>query len=220
MARYILREMPDIRREGRRKVYPQLVTYSRKSLDDLAQYIMRHGSPYDPSIITGVLIRLEDALVDLLADSNTVKIDGLGTFSLSLQFADEKETEMKDDDDRMGYRRVEVRTLNFRPDDEIMARLRQATHLERGAGGVFQFRRSRFPAGERLDRALSFIAENGFITLSQYAQLNGLSNPVASRDLKTLTADPACPITPQGRPPHRIWVMKRGEEEIQKQLEG
>lgn len=212
MANYILREMPDIRNAGRKTVYPQLETYTRINLDELAQHICQNGSVYDAGTIKGVITRVEEAIVNWLSNGHTVKLDGLGTFSLSLQFADGKDIDMKDDDDRMAYRRVEVRTLNFRPDDEMVQNLRRATELERRVGSVKSFRRGRFTPQERINRALSVIGEQGYITLSQYARLNGMSDPVASRELKAIVQDPDCPIAVRGRAPHRVWVKKQAGE--------
>ncbi|MBR1492826.1 MAG: hypothetical protein IJ610_08810 [Bacteroidaceae bacterium] len=38
MANYILKEMPDMQKKGKRKVYPKMETYTLKTLDDLAKY--------------------------------------------------------------------------------------------------------------------------------------------------------------------------------------
>lgn len=47
MANYILKEMPDMQKKGKRKVYPKMETYTLKTLDDLAKYIQDLGSPYN-----------------------------------------------------------------------------------------------------------------------------------------------------------------------------
>lgn len=207
MASYILKEMPDIRNTGKRTVYPKVETYSQKTLDDLVKYIRQAGTPYDPGTIKGVVSTLADAAVTWLSNGHTVKIDGLGTFSLSLDFADKKGNELKDNRDKMGYRHVKVKSLNFRPDEEIMRKLRRETELTRTEGGVVQVTKERYTKEERLLRAINHIKQHGFITLTEYANMNGLSRSVASRELKTFTNDPFCLIKAKGVAPHKTWTI-------------
>ena len=207
MANYILKEMPDMRNTGKRTVYPKMETYSQKTLDDLVKYIRQSGTPYDSGTIKGVVSVLADAAVTWLSNGHTVKIDGLGTFSLSLNFDDKKGNEIKDNRDKMGYRHVEVKSLNFRPDEEIMRKLRDETELTRVEGGIVQLTKERYTKEERLLRAINHIEQHGFITLTEYANMNGLSRTVASRELKAFTNDPFCLIKAKGVAPHKTWVI-------------
>ena len=207
MANYILKEMPDIRNTGKRTVYPKMETYSQKTLDDLVKYIRQTGTPYDPGTIKGVVSILADAAVTWLSNGHTVKIDGLGTLSLSLNFADQKGNELKDNRDKMGYRHVKMKSLNFRPDEEIMRKLRRETELTRTEGGVVQVTKERYTKEERLLRAINHIKQHGFITLTEYANMNGLSRSVASRELKAFTNDPFCLIKAKGVAPHKTWTI-------------
>lgn len=207
MANYILKEMPDMRNTGKRTVYPKMETYSQKTLDDLVKYIRQSGTPYDPGTIKGVVSVLADAAVTWLSNGHTVKIDGLGTFSLSLGFDDKKGNELTDNRDKMGYRHVKVKSLNFRPDEEIMRKLRDETELSRLEGGVVQVTKERYTKEERLLRAINHIEQHGFITLTEYANMNGLSRSVASRELKAFTNDPFCLIKAKGVAPHKTWVI-------------
>lgn len=208
MANYSLKEMPDVRKTGKRTVYPKMETYSQKSLDDLVKYIKQIGTPYDSGTIKGVVSTLTEAAVSWLSNGHTVKIDGLGCFSLSLQFVDEKGNEMKDEKDRMTYRHVEVKSLNFKPDEELVRTLREVTDLTRSEGGVVALRKERYTKDERLKRAKQHIEKHGFITLTEYANLNGLSRSVASRELKTWETDPLSSIKAKGTAPHKSWVLR------------
>ena len=208
MAKYVLREMPDVHHEGNRKVYPKLETYSQRSLEDLVKYIRGHGSPYSRGTIEGVVSTQVEAAVIWLSNGHTVKIDGLGTLSLSLGFSDEKGNEMKNEADRMGYRHVEVKTVKFRPDVELVKQLRLNTDLIRMEGGVQKHKRQRYTKEERLERAVRHIGQHGFITLDEYAALNNMSRSVASRELKAFEADAECPIKAKGTAPHKVWRLK------------
>ncbi|MBO4430970.1 MAG: hypothetical protein J5790_06490 [Bacteroidaceae bacterium] len=207
MANYILKEMPDIQKKGKRKVYPKMETYTLKTLDDLAKYIQDLGSPYNPSIIKSVVDILADAAVTWLSNGHTVKIDGLGTFSLSLGFDDKKGNELSEEKSRMEYRHVKIKSLNFRPDEKIVQKLRRATTLTRSEGGVVQVTKERYTKEERLARAIQHIEQHGAITLTEYANMNGLSRTVASRELKAFTNDPFCLIKAKGVAPHKTWTI-------------
>ena len=88
-----------------------------------------------------------------------------------------------------------------------MRKLRDETELSRVEGGVVQITKERYTQEERLARAIQHIEQHGFITLTEYANMNGLSRPVASRELKAFTNDPQCPIKTKGVAPHKTWVI-------------
>lgn len=208
MAQYILKEMKDLNAKGEKVVYPKMTTYSQKSLDDLIKYTLGTGSPFSSGVVKGVIETLQEAMTSWLSSGHTVKLDGIGTFSLSLRYADKKGNKMKDEDDPMNYRHVEVRSLNFKPDAQFVKQLRRATELERHSPGVVQLRQESFSLEERIARALQHIDRNGIITLSEYASLNGLSRSIASRELNALEADADVPIVSRGTAPHKVWTRK------------
>ena len=54
-----------------------------------------------------------DMLVNVLSMGYNVNLEGIGTFSLSLGFEDDKPTEMQGEEDKMAYRKVGVKDINF-----------------------------------------------------------------------------------------------------------
>ena len=73
---------------------------------------------------------VEDMLVEMLSMGYNVNLEGLGTFSLSLGFEDDKPTEMQGDDDKMTYRKVGVRDVNFKASPEPwMSSMRMASSV-------------------------------------------------------------------------------------------
>ena len=58
-------------------------------------------------------------------------LDDIGTFSMSLKFIDEKSTEIQEEDDRLLYRRVGVKDINFKTSPEMLHELRRVTKIER-----------------------------------------------------------------------------------------
>ena len=85
MAKYKLQEMPDMNESGKRKVYPKMVINRTLSTKELVEKMKLYRRAFSPSIIEGVLMDLEDMLVDVLSMGYNVKLDGIGTFSLSIR---------------------------------------------------------------------------------------------------------------------------------------
>ena len=117
---------------------------------------------------------------------------------------------MQDEDDKMTYRKVGVKNVNYRAAPEFVKEVKLETdqYLERDMGGVKRVLKSNYTREERIARALQVIEKNGFISLDDYAQLNNMSRTVASEDLKGITDDPQSPICSHGRHSHKVWVKR------------
>lgn len=136
MAKYKLQEMPDMDESGKRRVYPKMVINRTLDTKDLIEKMKLYRRAFSPSIIEGVVMDLEDMLVEVLSMGYNVKLDGIGAFSLSLGFEDEKPTEIQEEGDKMLYRKVGVKGVNFKVAPEMVKRIRRETDLERDMGGV------------------------------------------------------------------------------------
>lgn len=211
MAKYKLQEMSDVHHTGKRKVFPKMVanrTLSRKEFIDKMQGYHRGISP---STIEAVLMDVEDMLVRMLSMGYNVNLEGLGTFSLSLGFEDDKPTEMQGDDDKMAYRKVGVRDVNFKASPDFIQSVKRETDpdLEREMSGVKQILKQKYTREERIARALDVIDENGFIGLTDYAYINNLSRTAASLELKEIDSDHDAPIHSVGQHSHKVWVRRK-----------
>ena len=114
MAKYKLQEMPDVHHDGKRRVYPKMIinrTLSRKEFVEMMRDYHRGTSP---SMVEAVLIDVEDMLVRMLSMGYNVNLGNLGHYSLSLEFKDDKPAEMRDEDDKMTFRRVGVKDVNYK----------------------------------------------------------------------------------------------------------
>jgi len=202
MAKYKLQEMPSLNGVGEKRVYPKMMT--NRQLDTKEFIAMTHyrDRAIPESLVTTVLTDLADSLVDMLSMGYTVKLDGIGTFSLSLDFDDEKPVNMKSENDKMIYRKVTVKDMNFKAAPEIIKALKQETDLERDMGGVSRLYKKKYTQEERIART------TGFITLQEYANLNNLSRTTASLELKKLTHGENAPFGYKGSGSHKIWVKK------------
>ena len=163
------------------------------------------------STTEAVLMDVEEILVEMLSMGYNVNLEGLGTFSLSLGFEDDKPTEMQGDDDKMTHRKVGVRDVNFKASPDFIKAVKQEIDrdLERDMGGVKLILKKIYTREERIARALDVIDENGFIGLTDYAYINNLSRTAASLELKEIDSDQEAPIRSVGQHSHKVWVRRK-----------
>ena len=213
MAKYKLQELTDMRDEGKRRVYPKMVTNRTLSRKEFIKRMQGYHRGISESTTEAVLLDVADMLVEMLSMGYNVNLEGIGTFSfsLSLGFEDDKPTEMQSADDKMTYRKVGVKDINFKASPEFIREVKRETDrdLERDMGGVKVIRKQLYSREERIARALEVIEANGLITLSDYAYINNLSRTAASLELKEITADRTSPIGWMGRGSHKVWVKRK-----------
>ena len=211
MAKYKLQEMSDMRDEGKRRVYPKMVPYRTLSRKEFVEQMQSYHRDLSQGTIEAVLTDVEDVLVRMLSMGYNVNLEGLGTFSLSLGFEDDKPTEMQTDDDMMKYRKVGVKNVNFNSSPEFVKAVKMETDcdLEREMSGVKVIRKQLYSKEERIARALEVIEKNGVLTLGDYASINNLSRTSASMELKEITADRTSPIGWMGSGSHKVWVKRK-----------
>lgn len=210
MPKYKLQEMYDVRQTGERRVYPKLDAYRLLDAEELIEKMHSYDRAISPSVIRAVLMNLSDTLKRMLSLGYTVKVDELGTFSLSLDFDDDKPKVMQQADDKMAYRHVTVKNVNFKVDPSLLKDLRYETELEREMSGVKVIKKQLFTLEQRIERALAVIERDGFIGLTDYAAINNLSRTSASQELKQICANPEGPLDTKGRGSHKVWVKRNG----------
>ncbi len=64
--------------------YAKAVSIETLSLREMAKHISSHGSPYTVDVVMGVLEAYRNCLLEQLLESKKVKVDGLGTFYLTI----------------------------------------------------------------------------------------------------------------------------------------
>lgn len=209
MAKYKLQELNDLRDEGKRRVYPKMVTNRTLSRKEFVKMMQNYHRGISESTTEAVLTDVVDMLTDMLSMGYNVNLEGFGTFSLS--FEDEKPREILNPDDKMTYRKVGVKDINFKASPEFIKDVKRETDrdLERDMGGVKVIRKQLYSREERIARALEVIEKNGVLTLGDYASINNLSRTAASMELKELTNDKTSPIDSLGRGSHKVWVKRK-----------
>lgn len=201
MANYVVKELPTGMAGNRKKrVYPKMQVYTEFDYDKVIELINTYSPSFSNGTIRGVLDTLGVVMASCLPMGHTLKIDGVGVFSLSLQFSDNKEGgETK-------YRHVEARGVNFKVDKTLVNEINKENNFERE--DYVQPKSSAYSRDERLQRAIQYISKHGFITLQDYANMNDLSRSSASRELAFFVKTPDSGIGIKGTGSHKVWVKK------------
>ena len=215
MGNYVIKEMPTGMGNGSEgKSFPKMQIYTEFDYDKVVELVHTNSPAFSEATIRGVLDTLAVVMKSYLPMGHTLKIDNLGVFSLSLEFADnETETDNQQDaqdtqetDSKKKYHHVKVKGVNFKVDKKLVDAINKENTFERTTGTPST--PSPYTLEERLQRALQHIDKHGFITLQEYANLNRLSYSSASRELAKLVADPHSGIKAKGAASHKVWVRK------------
>ena len=215
MANYVLKEMPAGMGNGSEgKTFPKMQVYTEFDYDKVVELVHTNSPAFSEATVRGVLDTPAMVMKSYLPMGLTMKIDNLGVFSLSLEFADnEPETvnqqealETQETGPKKKYHHVKVKGVNFKVDKRLVEAINKENTFERTSGNPSS--PSPYSLEERLQRALNHIDKHGFITLQEYANLNRLSYSTASRELAKLVLDPSSDIKAKGAASHKVWVRR------------
>ena len=215
MGTYVLKEMAKGMGKGDSALYPKLQIYNMFENDKVVKYIHEYSPAFSEGVIRGVLDALAHTMKSVLPMGHSMKIDGLGVFSLVLGFDESLPSEQQqaqggagEGEPRNRYRHVCIKGINFKPDPELIRRMNRNAEFERADSGVRKAQKNPFTPEERLQKAREIIRRQGQMTLGEYAAATGQDRSVASRELKRLVADPASGIAARGAHSHKVWVMR------------
>ena len=215
MANYVLQELPEELTDGKSIVFPKMQTYSLHDYET----VIKNMRVYAGSLSEGIIRCVFDALVSTMESwmplGHTIKIDGLGVFSLSLGFDTSTPSEKalldssgKEENPKTAYRHVCIKGVNFKPDPQLLQELNRRASFDRILSDVKVPRKSRFSRDERIAKAKAIISQQGFMTLSDYVRATGLCRTSASKDLKQIVSDEDSGIASRGSHSHKVWVQK------------
>lgn len=209
MVNYKLQEMNDLHNSGKRIVYPKVIANRTLSTEELAQKMQEYNMGFPQGTVKGVLEGVAHMMEYMMEMGFKVKLDGIGTFSLSIGFDDEKTNEMASDKDKMLYRDVSVKDVNYKADPKLVNTLKKKTTLDRKQSEVSKLQKTQYSLDQRIKRALKIIDKYGFISLTDYAYINDISRTKASRELKSICGKEDSPLSCCGSGSHKIWVRKK-----------
>jgi predicted histone-like DNA-binding protein len=85
MVRYILQQIKITSHKCYGKWFAKNVVEETFDLDDLAEHMSNHNSPYSKGVIKGLLTDMIQCIKELLLEGKNVKIDDLAIFSLGIK---------------------------------------------------------------------------------------------------------------------------------------
>ena len=218
MPNYVLQEMSEEMGDGKKQVYPRMQTYSLHDFETVIRHMREYSGSFSEGAIRGVVDALVTTMKSWMPMGHSIKIDGLGVFSLSLGFdkstpseaeiAKRKKNTDADNEQKTSYRHVCIKSINFKPDPQLIEQMNKEATFERAETGVIVPRKTSESRNERIRKALSIIDRQGYMTLTDYAIATSQSRSVASKDLKHLVSDPTSGITTRGSHSHKVWIRR------------
>ena len=207
MGSYKIKELNAGMANSEKKRFPALDIYSLFDNETTMEWMENNNPMLNRGLISSVFEALSKVLVNVLPEGHTVKIDGLGVFSLSLEFCDSQKEGLTDGQKQMReYHRVQAKSINLKVDRKLVDEINEKSTFERNGNEVVTMGQHTYTLQQRIERALSHLKKHGFITLTEYANLNRLSRTAASLELKQLVADPTSGIKANGSGTHKVWV--------------
>ena len=207
MAKYIKKEMADMRQSGVRQVCYRLKSNGTVGLDELARECSR-GTTFSEAEMKGVVTTLVEGMVRNMTRGFSVHIDGLGTLMPKIGLREEAESEVLDGEGpKRNARSLHVTGVSFRVDKGLVRTLDSKCRLEKGA--VSRIRRSKYTEEQRLEKAKAFLREHTVMRLGDYYRLVGLSRTAASLELRKWERDVATGITSEGSYSAKVYVLRK-----------
>lgn len=207
MARYIMEEMPDMQKTGKRITYPKFAQIDNASIKELAKRVS-DVSGFSAGNIEGVLLQTAIEMAHLMAGGRSVKIDGIGTFTPSLILGRDKEREeVGEGKEHRNAQSIFVGGVNFRVDRTMLRNINERCRLER-APWKPQRSSQKFTPEQRLALAVKYLEEHSFLTVHEYRKMTGLLQTAATKELKQWGNLPDSGIGIAGRGSHRIYIKK------------
>ncbi len=205
MAKYKMRELPDLRRTGRRQLYPYLEISRQMSTSELIARIQA-GNTFTQADVQGVLSALSQHIALAVSEGCSVKLEGIGTFRASLSLVQGAEGEQPDSVTRRNAQSICIRTLRFRPDSRLVADANRHFRPTRTPSALLTA--SPYKAEERLALAQAHLAVHPFIRVADYCALTGLRKTAAQKELRKWASDAGSEIKTVGRGGHKVYVRK------------
>jgi hypothetical protein len=214
MGNYILKQLHGEMTEGKTIIFPKMKVYSLYDYDIVIQHMCTLSRILNEGIIRATFSALVEEMLTSMHLGHNIKIDGLGIFSLSLEFDTSKPSEealaydpdFDDEDPKLKYRHVRIKSINFKPDPELLKEMNMSASFKLIDVDVKTPKESRFSREERLAKARAIINRYGYMTLADYAMATEQSKSAASKDLNRLVKDPDSGIIARGDNSHKIWV--------------
>ena len=172
-ALYDLFRTPQPNDEKKVCYHARSVVTGKMSTSDLIHDIARR-SAFKEGVVTGVLVALEEALRDALAEGKSVQLDGVGAFRISAK------SPSVNDRHEIRAESIEFKGVVYKADRKLLKKLSSTKFLRTKYSQC-----SEEISEVEIDALLTeYFKEHEYITTKEMQQLCGLSNATALRRLK------------------------------------
>lgn len=210
-AKYTMQEMNSLQKDGETLLYPRMIIQNCCSTEELARMVAK-DTTFSAGEIKGIIDQLAQRMAWEMANGNSVKIEGIGTFTPSLSLKDGKAREEPDGDaPKRNAASIEVSRINFRPAKKLVQETDRHCRLERDAKKS-ALHVSQYTPEQRLEMAKQYLNAHLTMTVSEYAAMTGLSRTTASRELRKWLETNRNAIGIKGKGSHRVYVKPSGED--------
>ena len=207
MAKYIKQEFKSINNEGEASAYYRMETSRRVTMAEFIKEISIPGHGISEATAVQVLSQTATSLARLMAHGCAVTIDGIGTFKATIGVCEDKEQDaFTENEPQRNAQSIEVNGVHYRADKALIKAVRSQCTLERGKQS--RIKRSPYTLEERISRAIVFIEEHGYMRTRDYAELNELSLPTATVELRKVRKEETSGIRAIGRGSSLIYVKR------------
>ena len=140
MANYVIKEMPTGMGNGKKgRLFPKMQVYTEFDYDKVVELVHTNSPAFSQATVRGVLDTLAVVIKSYLPLGHTMKIDNLGVFSLSLEFADnetdsDKPQTVHEPASKKKYHHVRAKGVNFKVDKKMVDDINQENSFERTTG--------------------------------------------------------------------------------------
>lgn len=225
MEYYKLEQRDMLNPEQTRTVY----RLKNESRIDGTQFIreVAHRHSYNEAVVTGVLIDVAKELAEQLGKGHSVELPNIGVFSIGVRMKGDAEQDAKPGneagvaaadtdaaDPEPNARSLRLDHINFSKNKDFFGQVeacfsKQSLRRVYGREGV-RIKTSKYPqVKNRMIVAREFLADHPFMTVSDYANITGLSYSTAQRELKQAWQNPDYGITVKGSGSHRVYVLMK-----------
>lgn len=206
---YVLQEMENINEpQGVTELKPRPKIQEAVDLKKLSKMTqLHHYRSLSDSEIQAVTEAVVQEMKMQLAQGNSVKIDGMGTFTVSL--SDEKRKQRRDKEGNTIQKphggSISVTGINLKVDKKLIADVNMMARPKRV--GIVEHQHSPYELHTRLSILKQYLRQFGFISVAKYADIVQLKKGAATRELNAFCLQPDSGITSQGRWSHKVYVM-------------
>ena len=204
-VKYIKQEIADLNGTGRTQAYykMELKAMSYKSFVSKCAKECNIGE----AIIMSVLSSVSEELALYMAEGNSVKLEGIGTFHAKLGVRDDMlQDAFEAGESTRNATTIRVTGVSYRADTGLIKNTLDHCSLEKG--GVSRLRKSSLTLDERIQKAQEYLKNKRFMRVGEYERLTGLSHSEAGKELRSLAKDSSSGIISDGKRSHKVYVLR------------